>query len=214
MEAGVPRRLRGIPDRQELRELAMKLITRKTLLMMLITCSLAITASSLTAQVYKVVDENGNVTYTDRPPADGSAPMELPPISIIESPDYKANTGNETADAEEEIPLNTLRRDYNDFAIISPSSEESIWSPEQAVSVAWNVGNQLQAGMKVTIFLDGKLLTTTTQPIIPAGVLERGAHTLTAQLKDAKNRTIVNAAPVTFYVKQPTVFTNPNRSGG
>ena len=33
---------------------------------------LMISATPLMAQVYKVVDKDGNVTYTDQPPADGS----------------------------------------------------------------------------------------------------------------------------------------------
>lgn len=214
----MPRSVRGLYNRDERMELTMNLITRKTFLMMLITFTLAMVTSPLTAQVYKVVDENGNVTYTDRPPADGSKPMDLPPLSIIETPDYQTNSGPAAAGAEgeedTEIPFRTLRREYSDFAIISPLSEESIWRPEQAVSVAWSVGSQLRSGMKVTIIVDGKVLTTSTQPIIPAGVLERGTHTVTAQLKDANNRTIATAAPVTFYIKQPTVYTNRNRPGG
>ena len=193
----------------------MKLITHKTFLMMLITCSLALIASPLIAQVYKVVDENGNITYTDRPPADGSKPMDLPPLSVIETPDYQKPVSQVVEGEEDkEIPLRTLRRDYRDFAIISPLAEATIWGSEQGVSIAWSVGKQLQAGMNVSIFIDGKLLTTSAQPIIPAGVLERGEHTVTAQLKDAGNRTIATAAPVIFYVRQPNIHTNRARPGG
>ena len=193
----------------------MKLITHKIFFMMLITISLVLTASPLTAQVYKVVDENGNVTFTDRPPADGSKPMDLPPLSVIETPDYQMPSSQvATEEEDKEIPLRTLRRDYRDFAIISPLAEATVWGPEQSVSIAWSVGKQLQAGMSVSIFIDGKLLTTSTQPIIPAGALERGEHTVTAQLKDVKNRTIATAAPITFYVRQPNIYTNRARPGG
>ena len=196
----------------------MKLITYKTFLMMLITFSLTLTVGSLMAQVYKVVDKNGNVTYTDRPPADGSKPMDLPPISVIETPDYQTDSPQAATGAEEEgeieIPLRTLRRDYRDFAITSPLAEATVRVPEQAVSFSWSVGKQLQAGMSVTIFVDGKLLTTSTQSIIPAGALERGEHTVSAQLKDAKNRTVATAVPVKFYVQQSNIYTNRIRSGG
>ena len=40
------------------------------------------------AQVYKTVDENGNVVYTDQPPADGSRPIKLKELSVIEAPVY------------------------------------------------------------------------------------------------------------------------------
>ncbi|MEE4297552.1 MAG: DUF4124 domain-containing protein [Wenzhouxiangella sp.] len=33
--------------------------------------------------IYRVVDENGNVTYTDQKPSDEAEPMDLPEISVI-----------------------------------------------------------------------------------------------------------------------------------
>lgn len=198
----------------------MKLKLQNTLLMTLIAFSLSIAANPLFAEVYKTVDENGNVTYTDRSPGDGSKPMELPELSIIETPTYQKTARelaleNEGAEGEEtEIPLKTLRRKYRDFAIISPTNEESVWNPQQAVPVAWSVANPLAAGMTVTLFVDGKKQAETAQPIIPVTGLVRGAHTLTAELKDANNRKIATAQPVTFFIKQPSIITNRARPGG
>ncbi len=45
--------------------------------LMIISALLLFSATPLLAQVYKVVDKDGNVTYTDQPPADGSGPVEL-----------------------------------------------------------------------------------------------------------------------------------------
>ena len=193
----------------------MKLNTHKTYLMLLIAFSLTLATSPLTAQVYKVVDEDGNVTYTDRPPTDGSKPMDLPPLSIVEVPVYE-KTARESAPVNEstETPLKVLRQEYRDFAIISPLSEESVWHPEGPVAVAWSVSAQLREGMKVTVFVDGKAQTTTTQPIIPVAGLERGEHTITAELKDAKNRRIASAEAVTFFIKQPDIHTNRARPRG
>ena len=36
-------------------------------------------------EIYKVVDEDGNVTFTDQRPSDTAQPMDLPPLSVIES---------------------------------------------------------------------------------------------------------------------------------
>ena len=185
----------------------MKLITHQTILMTLMAFSLAIASTPLAAQVYKVVDEDGNVTYTDRPPRDGSGPMDLPPLSVIETPVYEKTSrqvaSEAAADENKEIPLKTLRRDYRDFAITSPQSEESVWHPEGPVPVGWTTGKALQGGMKVTIFIDGSQQATTTRPIIPVSGLERGEHTVTAELRDAKNRKIATADPVTFFIMRP-----------
>ena len=35
--------------------------------------------------IYRVIDENGNVTYTDQKPSDEAEPLDLPDISVISS---------------------------------------------------------------------------------------------------------------------------------
>lgn len=187
----------------------MKIVVHKTVLSILFGILLTITASSLMAQVYKVVDEDGNVTFTDQAPADGSKPVELPPISVIETPVYETKPvakEGEAAEGEEEIPLGQLRRNYRDFAIISPMQEESVWRPDGPIPVTWSVGNALQQGMQVTIYLDGSRYTSTTQSMVAINGLDRGEHTLRAEIRDQKNRVISTAETVTFFVRQPGLY--------
>ena len=196
----------------------MKLMTHKKILLILIAFLLAVMAGPLAAQVYKIVDKDGNVTYTDQPPSDGSKPIKLAPISVIEAPIYEKAPEKAKEGAEgEEIPLRDLRRLYRDFAIISPQSEESVWHPDGPIAVAWSAGNPLQKGMQVTVYLNGKKQATTTEQIIPVAGLDRGEHTVTAELKDAKNRRIATAEPVTFFIQRPNIYTNrpgPTPRGG
>ena len=179
----------------------MKIVVHKTVLSILFGILLAITASPSMAQVYKVVDKDGNVTFTDQAPVDGSKPIELAPISVIETPVYE--TKPVVKEGEEEIPLGQLRRNYRDFAIISPMQEESVWRPDGPIPVTWSVGNALQQGMQVTIYLDGSRYTSTTQSMVAINGLDRGEHTLKAEIRDEKNRVISTAETVTFFVRQP-----------
>ena len=43
----------------------MKQVMLKVFFLVLIACSLGMAGNAMSAQVYKVVDEDGNVTYTD-----------------------------------------------------------------------------------------------------------------------------------------------------
>ena len=171
--------------------------------LMIIFALLMISAMPVLAQVYKVVDKDGNVTYTDQPPADGSGPVELKPISVIEAPVYQTAPKTGDVEADKEMSLSDLRRNYKDFAIVSPLQEESVWRPDGPFPVAWNTKYALQEGMQVTIFLDGKKHSTTNQQMVAMANLDRGEHTLTAQLRDSQNRLIAEAAPVTFFIRQP-----------
>ena len=187
----------------------MNLITNKTFLLILIAFVLVIANGPLTAQIYKVVDKDGNVTFTDRSPADGAKPVDLPPLSVIESPVYETKAKPDEAEvAADEPSLRDMRRNYKDFEITSPQPEQSLWQPDQATTVAWNVRYQLHPGMKVTVFVNGQQYATSTERMIPIGELDRGEHTVTAELKDAKNRKIATAKPVTFYIQRPNIYTN------
>jgi hypothetical protein len=196
----------------------MNLKTHTIRFLILLAFSLSMTSGHLAAQVYKIVDEKGNVTYTDTPPKDGSRPIELRPISVIEAPTYEKKPGPDENSTEGEdtkkMSLAYLRKNYKDFAIVAPQQEESIRNPQRAVSVAWNTGYRLQKGMQVTVFLDGRQQATTREQIIPLTGLDRGEHTITAELKDAENRKIATAEPIRFFIRQPTLLSNRLNNGG
>ena len=200
----------------------MKLIFQNTFILTLITLLLAFTASPLMAEVYKTVDKDGNVTYTDKPPSDGSGPMELPGLSVIEKPEYQKTAreseaeaianGTQTVPAEKS--LRQLQNDFKDFAIVSPQQEESVWRPDGPVTIAWSTGSQVLEGMKVTVTLDGKRLATTTDRMVLVPNMERGEHTVTAELTDARNRRVASAEPVTFFIRQPGLYNRARVGGG
>jgi len=190
----------------------MKRVQRRILFLILLLFSMAVVADIATAQVYKVVDKNGNVTYTDQQPKDGSEPIKLAPISVIETPDYKQTAKKSTKKTDKkEMSVRELRRRYADFAIVSPRQEESIWYSEAALSVAWNTSKSLQRGMQVSILVDGKQHSKTTRRRVELPKLDRGEHKIEAQLTDKNNRTIATAEPVIFFIKRPNVFSNPSR---
>lgn len=191
----------------------MKLSTYKAFLLALVTISLLLAAGTLTAQVYKTVDEEGNVTFTDQPPGDGSQPIELRPLSIIEAPTYQkpVKSTEEATEGEggKEMSLGYMRKNYADFAIVATQQEESVWHPEDVITVAWNARYQLQPGMQVTVSVDGVRQTPTTEQVIAVTGLERGEHTVTAELTDAKNRRVAMAEPVTFFIRRPGLYNRP-----
>ena len=188
----------------------MKRVMIKTFFLILMACSMAMATNAMSADVYKVVDEDGNVTYTDKPPKDGSGPIKLAPLSVIETPTYE-RPAKADAEGEEtkEMSLKYLRKQYSDFAIISPQQEESVWHPDAAMPVAWSTRYQLQEGMQVTIYIDGKQQAKTSDQIISVPELDRGEHKVEAQLSDSRNRKIATAEPITFFVRRPGLYNRP-----
>jgi hypothetical protein len=178
------------------------------ILALLLTCFCV----SAYGQIYKVVDKDGNVTYTDQAPGDGSEPMTLPELSVI-STDYEAeevasDIDPATTGEEEELTRRDLRRMYRDFRISRPAPEETFWGTENTVVVGWECSESLQPGMTVQFTIDGATKPASLENMM-ALTLERGAHTVSAVLLDALGRPLVNSDTVTFYVHQQTV-----RGGG
>jgi len=166
-------------------------------------CCLLLTGP-LAAQVYKVVDEDGNVTYTDTPPPDGSGPMNLPELSVVETEkvepvELESDTG---AAAENQEPTpRELRRMFSDFRITNPAPEETFWGTQNTVVASWGSSQPMLPGMTVRVFVDGKQFGDSQQGVM-ALTLDRGEHTVSAQLLDARGRRVATADPVTFFVKQ------------
>jgi hypothetical protein len=165
------------------------------------------------ADVWKIVDEDGNVSYTDQRPEDGSAPMKLPELSVIET-DYqpeKPPGAGAAGEVESKEPTSgELRRLYRDFRITRPLPEESFWGTANAVMVTWGSKTAITPGMNVRLIVDGKAQSAPASGSI-ALTLDRGEHKVSAELRDSGNRRIVAAEPVTFFVKQNSANFNRPR---
>lgn len=168
-----------------------------------------IPASELFGQVYKVVDEDGNVTYTDEPPEPGAEPMELPEISIIETesaPSSVTPTGQNNVN-DIKTPRE-LRRQYSDFRILEPSPEQTYWGTENTVVVSWGADVAYEEGMSVSVVVNGKSYDSEPSGNLSV-TLDRGEHQVYAILKDQRGRRIVTSDVVTFYVKQASRLGSP-----
>jgi hypothetical protein len=170
--------------------------------------------SSAQAEVYKVVDEHGNVTYTDQAPPDGSAPIELPELSVIETdyPPAEAAAGSDDQPPESStdsaLTPRQLRKMYQDFRISRPAQEETIWGTDRPVVVSWNSSAALQPDMSVRLFVNGQAMAN-TQDQMAALELVRGEYQVYAELLDARGRRIVATPTVTFFVKQSAIGNQP-----
>ena len=199
-------------------------MSKGSYVIILTACVIASAAftSHVIAEVYKTVDADGNVVYTDTPPSPDAEPLEMRELSVIETVKItpRASQAYESdANAEGEVTdLGALRRGYRDFRLVSPTQEQTFWGTGNVATVAWDTRFQLEDGMAVTIFIDGEARPPTTASVISVGQLDRGQHTVSAELTDSRNRRIARADPVTFHIKQHSANFNrpiaaPRRGG-
>jgi hypothetical protein len=161
--------------------------------------------------IYKTVDENGQVIFTDRPPTPDAEPISLRELSVVEAPEYPSRRdegedqgmdGREgTADAQ--MSMNELRVRYRDFRLVSPVPEQNFWGTGQVATIAWDASAPLEQGMSVVFFVNGAAVSeATTASTFNTDPMDRGEHTARADLLGPNNQVIATAGPVTFYVKQ------------
>lgn len=155
-------------------------------------------SSSLIADVYKVIDENGNVTYTDQPNADldTAAVEKLPPLNKI--PALALPAADKPNDDQ---PL--AFPGYNLIAIASPENDEVILHNQVSISVRLALDPPLQPGHRVQYLFDG-LPQGPTVPVteFQIGNIVRGAHQLSAKVFGAQGQLLGSTAAIKVHVKR------------
>lgn len=145
--------------------------------------------------VYKWVDAQGNVHYSDKPQP-GAQKLKLPAVQSYAAPAVAMPAlpppGNQTAAAP-----------AMKFTLSSPTDQETFWNVQE-VTVTATVSPGLPPGASVTFHLDGQ--TKGPAPSLSATFQDvyRGSHTASATLTLPGGREM-NAGPVTFYVHQASI---------
>lgn len=169
----------------------------RTLLFTLISlaCSLA-----LAATVYKWVDENGVVHYSDQPhPNAEKVQLKAPQTYKEGSPGAFAPAAGPSA------PVNAPPS-YRGCAVAQPSDNQD-FSNINSLSVIVQTDPPLRPGDQIFLTLDGQALNegrpTGTQ--FTLSPVDRGTHTLQAAVRDGDGALMCQTPVVTFNVHQPSI---------
>jgi hypothetical protein len=168
-------------------------------------------AASAEGEIYKVVDKDGNVTYTDQQPSSGAEPMDLPELSVIQTDPVVPLPGAAAKDAAEPPGQPTpseLRRLLADFRILQPQQDETFWGTGNQVTVAWGSSQPIPEGMSARLYVDGQAQDGPAAGNVTL-TLERGEHQVYVELLDERRRRILATDTVTFFVKQGSALFNP-----
>lgn len=167
---------------------------------------LLLASQTCAAEIYKVVDKDGNVTFTDQAPGDGTQPISLPELSVIRSETDPTPPPVESETVAEDNPptLRELRGMYSDFRMTQPANEETFWGTANTVVVSWDSNLPPEPDMSVRLVVDGESQLATASGGVSL-TLDRGEHKVYAELRDGRNRRITTTETVTFFIKQHSV---------
>ena len=162
-------------------------------------------ASGLPAAVYKSVDAQGNVVYTDEPGGDAK-PVKLPPLSTVPAPRYKSSAQPSTlssANTEQSAAAN-----YRQISIVSPTEDATLRDNTGAVPVNVVVEPELNsvAGHRYRYYLDGQAQGKPTKSgQVSFENLDRGSHTVEAAVVDSADRELIRSSSVQFFLHRQSV---------
>lgn len=168
-----------------------------------VCCALAWTAGAGT--LYRWVDENGRVHYSDRP-HEGAERIDMPRAQTFSAPPVPQQQAADPAPAEGAAEAGEPLR-YESIAVVSPSEQEVLWNIGTVLSVSLDLQPGLQPGHSVQVSLDGSVvgswpagsLSATIEPVY------RGTHTLRATVVGDNGSELISSDAVTFYVQQTTI---------
>ena len=148
--------------------------------------------------VYKWVDAQGNIHYTDHP-IPGAQKVKLPKTQTYAAP---SSTGMPTLPAPASTAAPTAA--YAQFSITAPASQANLWYADE-VTVSVSLSPELRPGDTLTYELDGQTIGPTSDTSVTFKGVPRGEHTVSATL-NATNGGSMSAGPITFYIKQKTAL--------
>lgn len=152
------------------------------------------------AEVYRSVDEDGNVIFSDVP-AVGAEEVELNETTVV--PAYKPSARERWKPREPEGAAGL----YESITITAPAHEETVRNVE-AISVAVAVSPALRAkqGDRVQLYLDGEAYggagKSTTWTLTG---IERGAHDLAAAIIDGSGEELLRSPTSVFFVHRTSI---------
>jgi len=175
---------------------------------LLITLML-LTANVSAQQIYRTTDAQGNVVFTDKPPAASTSSEQ------VTLPETNTTPATAVRPRPQEAPK-AQEPEGNAFAvsILIPANETTIPMGPGNFSVTVDVEPALGQGLSLQLYMDG----------IPWGDPQRanswsltnvfrGAHDITVAVVDTQLQSLGSSEPVRVYVMRPSI-NSPNRRAG
>lgn len=153
------------------------------------------------AVICKIVDPEGGVTYTDVPLDECPQEVYLPDYSRYAPRPIEAPATMPRRPAAE--PQRSTRSEpfggYTSMRIVQPASGATVRNNQGKVSLSIALEPALQPEHRLNVFLDGKSAATSFEGTsLTLSAVERGVHSLRAQVQDANGEVLIASPQVTF----------------
>ena len=89
---------------------------------------------------------------------------------------------------------------YGTLVIAQPQDQQTVFDNNGVVDVVVSISPPLRGGERVVLLVDGKAAARQAGTAFRLTGVDRGTHSLQAQLVSGEGRLVISSAPVTFYL--------------
>ncbi|MDH3642143.1 MAG: DUF4124 domain-containing protein [Gammaproteobacteria bacterium] len=167
-------------------------------------------------QIFKTTDADGNVVFTDVPPraqesaekidllAPNSFGTEQPGIATASDRPRRSERG------DDEQPV--VAPVYQSLTIMTPGDQANVRENAGNVDVQAAIEPGLHPGHSLRLLLDEVPAGSAGEgPVFSLTNVDRGTHTLKAEIVDSSGAVIFTSDPSTFHLQRYSKLTAPNR---
>lgn len=170
---------------------------------LLVLCAGMLSLVPAAADVYRSVDENGHVVFSDKP-SPGAEKVDIPPPQTmpaeqVKNPDIKPSVHKQTSPG------------YKNLAIVSPKNQQAIRANDGNVTVSVAVNPPLRPEDGLVLYLDGDKQSRTKSKTFNLANLDRGQHEAHVEITDTDGNVIKTSPSITFYVLRHSIL-HPHRT--
>ena len=165
-------------------------------------------ASAAETKIYKTVDKDGNVVFTDRPPTNDDSVEEVK----VAAPNT-ADLGVATPAVDSLIDSQAVETfSYRTLRITSPEHNQSVRGNTGGdVEVVIEIRPQLRAEHELRLLVDGATEQMGRQSRFVLSGIDRGTHTLQVEVLHRSGEVLVASDPSVFHMQRYSQLTAPNQ---
>ena len=164
-------------------------------------------ANAAETKIYKTVDKDGNVVFTDRPPKNDDSVEEVK----VAAPNT-ADLGSVTPQTDSSVGSQEAASSaYRSLRITSPGHDESVRGNTGDIEVIVDVRPKLRAEHELRLLVDGATEQVGRQSRFVLSGVDRGTHTLQVEILHQTGEVLLASEPSSFHLQRYTELTAPNQ---
>lgn len=166
----------------------------------LATLVLALPINSAADEIYRHVDADGNVTFTDNPPDKDSKPLDLAPLPEVSLPDGS----NRPRGNDEQREKESRTGPYEKVVIAQPEHDSAFWRGGGLVNINARSQPTLLKGHAYQLEFDGERRRRSRSGTFSLNNVDRGTHEIRVHIIDAEGNTIESSGLTRFTLHRPS----------